>query len=170
MGHNKLKTKLRLDSGKDISDEKTAELIVAHKTVFSKYWDWVYDISRTYKDGNPLSTSDGWILFCDNPVITSVRNFLVQATAASITRRAVILATEARLKVLCSLHDAIYIISDSPDWHKEILENCMLLATAQILKEQETNIRLDFKTISHEEVWIEEKGQKDWDKLKRYLT
>ena len=177
MGVNKLQTKLRLDSGREVSIEKTQELVTAHKTVFSKYWQWVYEVTNEYKDGNPLSTTDGWVLFCDNPSIPSVRNFLVQGNAASITRRAIVLMVEAGLQVICGLHDAVYCIFPQPQEgdnlnHKIFIskiEKYMLQATREILKEEKTNIRLDFKTVSHGEIWIEDKGKKDWDKLKGFL-
>lgn len=169
MGHAKLKAKLTLDSGQPVSDEKTQELIDAHKMTYVEYWDWVKDLTRSYKQGNPLVTNDGWVLWCDNPVITSVRNFPVQANAASITRRAVILAMERGLKVMCSLHDALYVISDNLKRDEEILEMCMHHATAQILNEKVTSIRVDMKSIGHNELWIEEKGEKDMKKLAPYL-
>lgn len=171
MGHNKLKAKLKLDSGTDISDEKTAELIQAHKTTYSEYWQWVKDISKDYKDGNPLATNDGWILWQDNPVMTSVRNFLVQGNAASITRLAIVKAWEMNLKVMCGLHDAIYIISKNPEIDKDVLEEIMLWATETILQEPDKSfMRIDSKVLAHEETWIEEKGEKDWNKLKEFLT
>jgi hypothetical protein len=169
MGKDKLRTKLTLDSGKPVSVEKTEELIKAHKTVFSQYWEWVYRTSARYKQGVPLITSDGWVLFCDNPVVTSVRNFLVQATAAAITRKAFVLAIEEGLDVMCSLHDAIYVLSTNKQLDENLIKRCMLFATEEILKETKTQIRLDFKTISHEDTWIEDKGMKDWEKLKGFL-
>jgi len=169
MGKDKLQTKLRMDSGSDVSMEKTIELITAHKTVFSRYWEWVYEVTNDYKAGNPLATTDGWVLFCDNPSIPSVRNFLVQGNAASITRRAIVLMVESGLQVMCGLHDAVYIICSNPKETEVLMKNFMLKATEQILKEKQTNIRLDFKTITHDEIWVEDKGKKDWDKLKGFL-
>lgn len=168
MGHAKLKTKLKLDSGQEVSDEKTQELINAHKTTYSRYWRWVQEITQTYKAGIPLSTSDGWVLFCDNPVIPSVRNFLVQATAASITRLAVVMCWERGLKVMCSLHDAVYVLTENPK-DRVALEEIMLYSTEKILKETRTSIRIDTKIIGHEDIWIEEKGEEDWNKLKGFL-
>ena len=169
MGKDKLKQKLTLDSGQEASMEKTIELITAHKETFSKYWEWVKEITQQYKERNPLVTNDGWVLFCDNPSIPSVRNFLVQGNAASITRRAISLMTGAKMSVLCGLHDAVYCITDDPETCELQMKHWMLRATEQILKENNTAIRLDFKTISHSDIWIEDKGKKDWDKLKEFL-
>jgi DNA polymerase-1 len=169
MGHKKLKTKLKLDSGQDVSDEKTQELIDAHKTTFHQYWKWVKEITNEYKEGTPLITNDGWVLFNDNPVITSVRNFPVQANSASITRVAIVRCWEMGLQVMCGLHDAIYVISKEPEIDSIVLEEIMLWATEKILKESKTSMRVDTKVIGHDDLWIEEKGQKDFDKLKEFL-
>ena len=169
MGKDKTHTKLRLDSGQEISMEKTIELIEAHKSVYSQYWKWVYEVSNEYKRGNPLVTNDGWVLFCDNPSIPSVRNFLVQGNAASITRRAITLMVEAGMDVMCGLHDAVYCITKQPEVTQYYMTKFMEQATCEILKEEKTNIRLDFKVIGHNDVWIEEKGEEDWNKLKQFF-
>lgn len=169
MGHAKLKIKLKLDSGQEVSDERTAELIQAHKDTYQDYWAWVKSISREYKQGTPLVTNDGFVLFCDNPVMTSVRNFPVQANAAAITRLAIVRCWELGLKVMCGLHDAIYVISDHPDIDQDALNEVMLWATEQILKEDQTTMRIDSKVLGSDEIWVEEKGQNDWDKLKGFF-
>lgn len=169
MGHAKLKIKLKLDSGHEVSDEKTQELIDAHKATYSTYWEWVKSISQDYKNGTPLVTNDGWVLWCDNKVMTSVRNFPVQANAASITRKAIVRCWEMGLKVMCGLHDAIYVISENPEIDQDVLNEIMLWATEQILREEKTTMRIDSKVLSHNEIWVEEKGQQDWDKLKGFF-
>lgn len=177
MGKDKLKTKLILDSKVKVETEedrnywteKTEELIQAHKTTFATYWQWVKEITYDYKDGIPLVTNDGFVLFCDNNRITSVRNFPVQGNGASITRRAVVLASEAKLTVLCSLHDAIYLESNSPDLDSLYLENLMIQATNEILGLEKGDMRIDTKVISHDKVWVEEKGEDDWNKISKYL-
>jgi DNA polymerase-1 len=171
MGADKLQTKLRLDSGHDVSKEKTLELIEAHKNTYRQYWQWIRRISDEYKQGVPLVTNDGFVLFTDNQVATSVRNYLVQGNAASITRLAVVRCWEMGLKVLCSLHDAIYLLSEHPDIDQDALVEIMKYATEQILKEKEgqTYMRVDTKLIEYGKVWVEEKGEKDWNKLKEFL-
>ncbi len=173
MGKNKLMIKLRLDSGKEVSEEETTALIRAHKTVYHKYWTWVGQLSESYKQGTPLITSDGWTLFCDNPVITSVRNFPVQANAASITRLAIVNACKAGLKVMCGLHDALYVYANDTDVEKtrKTVEHLMIEATAQILGQpiNECTMRIDTKIVSHRDLWVEEKGVEDLKKLAHFL-
>jgi hypothetical protein len=100
-----------------------------------------------------------------------VRNFPVQGNAASITRRAVVIATEQGYKVMCSLHDALYVISDNPKFDEDMIVSIMLEATASVLKqtEEECTMRVDTKIISHEDLWVEEKAEKDIEKLAPYL-
>jgi dihydroxyacetone kinase-like predicted kinase len=104
--------------------------------------------------------------------MTSVRNFPVQANSASITRLAVVDAWKEGLTVMCSLHDALYLISTSPEEDSKKLEKIMINATAKVLnqKVEDCTIRIDFKTISHEDTWIEEKGEKDWVELQRLFA
>lgn len=169
MGKEKLRTKLKLDTKQDISEELTVSLIQSHRNTYPHYWQYVKSVSDGYLQGVPLTTNDGWVLFCDNPRVTSVRNFLIQGNSASITRLAIVKATEAGLQVLFGLHDAIYIETKYPEQDSEILENCMRDATADILKENSTNIRIDTKTISHDMLWVDEKGEEDLKKLKDFL-
>lgn len=171
MGKIKLNNKLRMDSGKPITEEQTLELINAHKTTFKQYWEWVREISEQYKLGYPLVTNDGWVLFCDNPVVTSVRNFPVQANSASITRLAVTKCWQAGLTVLCSLHDAIYIEADEQTQKEsqKLLETIMLEATATILNQKETTMRIDTKIVTHDKPWVEDKGRQDWEKLRQFF-
>ena len=163
MGMQKLQTKLSLDSGEQVSIEKTEELITAHKTTFSTYWKWVYEQSNLYKEGTPLITNDGFVLFCDNPIMTSVRNFPVQANAASITRLAIVKLVTEKIRVMCGLHDAVYVICKVKDRDKTIkhVEDVMKEATRIILKEEDTRIRIDTKVITHGDLWVEEKGHND---------
>lgn len=171
MGAVKLRTKLELDSGQKISEEKTKELINAHKRTYVLYWAWVHKISEEYKCGTPLITRDGWVLFTDNQVMTSVRNFLVQGTSASITRSAVVNAWELGLNVMCSLHDALYIISDAEheERDKKALVDVMLRATEKILHDAKTYMRVDVKVVRPGKIWVEEKSVKDLKKLAPYL-
>ena len=169
MGAEKLRIKLSYDCKREVTQEETIKLITAHKTVYAQYWHWVYDVSTRYKQRMPLITSDGWVLWPDNPIMTSVRNFLVQAHSASITRQAVIEAYQAQLNVVSSLHDAIYIISTDPIKDIPKLKEVMRIATEKILGKNCIEIRIDDKIITESEIWVEKKGQADWLKISQHL-
>jgi hypothetical protein len=169
MGAEKLRLKLTYDCKRPVSLEETQALITAHKTVYAEYWEWVYEISKQYKSRVPLVTSDGWVLWTDNPIMTSVRNFHVQAHSASITRQAVVDACKANLKVMSSLHDALYIISKDPTKDLIILKQIMRNATEKILGQNCIEIRIDDKILTDSEIWVEKKGQADWSKIKTHI-
>jgi DNA polymerase I-like protein with 3'-5' exonuclease and polymerase domains len=169
MGAEKLRLKLTYDCKRTVSLEETQALITAHKTVYAEYWNWVYKISKQYKSRVPLVTSDGWVLWTDNPIMTSVRNFHVQAHSASITRQAVVDACKANLKVMSSLHDALYIISQEPTKDLIILQQILRNATEKILGENCIEIRIDDKILTDSEIWVEKKGQADWSKIKTHI-
>lgn len=169
MGAEKLRIKLSYDCKRDVSIDETQALITAHKTVYARYWEWVYEVSKQYKKRTPLVTSDGWVLWPDNPIMTSVRNFYVQAHSASITRQAVVEACKANLKVMSSLHDALYIISQEPAKDLPKLKEIMRNATEKILGENCIEIRIDDKILTNSEIWVEKKGQEDWLKIKNHL-
>lgn len=169
MGKVKMRHRLSYHTGKDISMERTQELITAHKTVFSEYWRWVYSFSDQYDRGYPLITPDGWVLWQDNPIKTSVRNAPVQGASASITRQALVDAWKVELQVMCQLHDALYIITDNPERDKPILAKIMRGATEKILGKNCIDIRIDFKVYSHSDLWIEEEAQDEWNKIKKHL-
>lgn len=171
MGKEKLKLKLSHDTGTEVSDEKTQELIDAHKNTYVDYWSWVYELTKDYKNGNPLCTNAGWILWQDNPRIPSVRNFCVQGTAADITRYSVVSAWEQNLPIICSLHDADYVITKNVDRDLPLLVKIMTESTAKILGQpiEECTIRIDTKVISHDKYWVDEKGEKDWEEIRQFL-
>lgn len=172
MGKAKLHKRLISSSGDATLPYSMAEKMDRyHKDTFSAFWDYTYSCSGKYKNRVPLITSDGWVLWQDNPVMTSVRNFMIQGTAAAITRKAIILLIELGIDVIAPLHDAIYVLCSVSEQEpiSKIIENVMLKATEIVLNETKTQMRVDTKIVTHDKVWIEGKGIKDWDKLKIIL-
>jgi len=171
MGIDKLWHKIKYDSGdQSIPREVAVELDRYHKETFPVYWQWVYDISNAYDRGYPIITNDGWVLWQDNPIKTSVRNSPVQGNSASITRRALIDAWKSNLQVMCQLHDALYILTQDPERDIPILKQVMRQATEKILGKGCIDIRIDIKTLGHEDIWVEDKGRQEWDKIHKHLS
>lgn len=174
MGKEKLREKLSYEMKQNITIEKTEELINAHKTTYKNYWNYVYSIRHSYQQGQPLMTSDGFVLWPDNPIVTSASNFPIQANSASITRLAKVLAFKKNLKVMCSLHDALYLYMPSENYHvyEKQLQEVMIQATAQILGQSTSDctIRIDVHTIQSNDLFIDDKGEADWKQLKQYFN
>lgn len=170
MGLDKLRHKLSFELKEEISIEKTQELINAHKETYFKYWQYVYNIRNRYKHGELLTLIDGWTLFKDNPRITSVSNFPIQGTAAAITRHAIVELWKKNVKVMCGLHDAIYSRTTNPERDLPLIESQMKESTRLLLEENKTNIKIDSKIYSHNDLFLEEKGEEDWNRLKKFFT
>ena len=172
MGAVKLQAKLRLDTKKDVSIEKATELSNLYNNTYSVLRNWMKNNYTDYQAGLPLLTTDGWALWCDNQIATSVMNFPIQANSASITRLAVVEAVKAGLRVIAPLHDAIYLVSKDPENDRVLLENIMLKATEKILGESQnsTKMRIDSKIFSSNDKFLEEKGYSAWENLKKHFV
>ncbi|WP_186648919.1 DNA polymerase [Fluviispira vulneris] len=170
MGAGLLQQKLTYDCKRSVTLEETLELINHHKTVFKLYWKWVHELREKYKAGVPVVMPQ-WVLWCDNPRITSVSNAPVQGTGAAITRESIVLGTAENVRFMCSLHDACYVYAKAEQKEEEEakLRKIMRQATENILGQNCIDIRVDVKTISHGDVWIDKKGQKDWQKISALL-
>ena len=93
---------------------------------------------------------DGFYMFGDNPNFRSVGNCPTQGAGACIMRKAVQLAQDKGLKVIMTLHDALYIMFKSDDIEAmDILRQCMLDAFVFYfegkIKEDAKLIRVDGK-------------------------
>lgn len=170
MGPDKLRIKLQTDMGRPFSRSEAEKLLQLHKRVYPRYWEWQEKTKQKYKRHHILYLWDGWALLGDNENILSVQNFPVQGTGAVIMREAVHMAQERGLEILAPLHDAIYMECREYD-HKQaikILSECMDTAVSMVLGDK-LKIRLDIEVHKSGQPWIEEKGQKMYNLLNKYL-
>ena len=110
--------------GRPVSPEEALGWIKKHKRVYSKFWNYKERVQRDYKRNRSFRLPDGWTLWGDNANFRSVGNVPVQGMAACIMRKAVALAQDAGLKIVFTLHDAVYGIGKI----KEVGENISVLA------------------------------------------
>ena len=143
MRSKSLALKLTQDMGEVISENRAQELIDMFEEVFWVYTDWKEEISDLYNTQGYLVLKDGWYLWGDNDNWLSVKNFPSQGMGSVIMRRAVKLCQEAGLKVIFSLHDALYI--QESDINKiSIFRDCMWKAFADSFDNvPEANVGLD---------------------------
>jgi hypothetical protein len=170
MGADKLAVKLTVDTGRKVTVGEAKKLITLHKSVYPTYWRWLDQVSVYYEKKGVLKLWDGWCILGDNDNFLSVRNFPVQGTGSTIMREAIRLAHQRGLLIMCPLHDAIYSLYQSasqPD-APDILSQCMDEAVRTILGDA-LEIRQDRDIHAHGDLWIEEKGEKYYRMLGRYL-
>ena len=123
--------------------------------------DMVYETFSTFRQNQMEVYSykkyvrllDGFYMFGDNPNFRSVGNCPTQGAGACIMRKAVQLAQDAGLKVIMTLHDALYIMFPSDDLSAmDTLKRCMFEAFIfyfkRNAKEAAKLIRMDGKAWS----------------------
>jgi hypothetical protein len=167
LGIKKLHRKLTRDTGIDKGEDHARELASIHKNTFSAYWDFNDKTVSLYSDRVPLRTRDGWYLFPDLANPRSAGNFPIQGAGGAILRRAVRYAQSAGLQVISPLHDALYIIHKEDDLEAPIkLQAAMNQAFIDFYKRP---IRMEAKTWTHSQIFIEGKGRRYYNRLKEFM-
>ena len=170
MGAAKLAVKLTADMGIKFTQDQAQQLINLHKRVYATFWQWAERIGHQYEREGCLILWDGWALLGDNDNILSVRNFPTQGGGGVIMREAVRLGHEKKLDILSPLHDALYALADEEHAERDskILAECMTHAVKNVIGDS-LSIRIDIDIHHHGEPWIEEKGEKYYKLLEKYL-
>lgn len=169
MGAKKLAIKLKVDTGKEVTENDARKLINLHKKAYPKLWSWKDKMQREYDRYGSLILWDGWALLGDNDNAMSVQNFPIQGTGAVILKRAVKLMRSKGLKVLFPLHDAMYTISSNKNLEEntKVMGECMKEAVREVIGDK-LEIRLDVDHHGTED-WVEGKGRKFYEVLNKYL-
>lgn len=133
------------------------KLINYFKQVYPDYDKYKYKLTKEYHRNGYMKLPCGWTMFGDNTSETSFQNFPTQGFGASIMRKAVELADNKRLKVIFTLHDAIYIEYKSYDF--EAIDNLLFCMDEAFKfyfnKENKKKIRMDIDTWSRDYKWGE---------------
>jgi len=143
-----LARKLTQDTGEEVTEDQAQEFIDLFYSSFPALGEYQQKLIDEYGYGIPIKLECGWYMWCDSDNFRSSTNAPIQGLGASIMRKAVDLCYERGLKVIFTLHDALYIEFDRGDWHKmDILNECMKEAFVFYfkgkMKEYAKNIRLD---------------------------
>jgi hypothetical protein len=169
MGGNSLHLKMMADTkNPNLPREKSDELIELHKSLFSRYWEYTEEVWDEYNTGTPLSTRDGWYLFCDNPNERSVKNFKVQGAGGAILRKAVQLCQNDGLTVFSALHDALYFLHRTEDT-KAVVARAIHCMNEAFVHFYGRGIKMEAKTFDHGKYSIEGKGRKHFDNLRQWF-
>lgn len=108
------------------TEEEAEERIEEFKEAFPGLAQKQRETIQDYEEEGLIELACGWMMMGDNDNFRSVCNVGIQGLSASILRKAVTLAIESGLKVVMTLHDAIYIEYDIGDFAAiDTLYRCM---------------------------------------------
>jgi hypothetical protein len=168
----KLLNKIRV-VGKDEKDrfpsrQRADYYINLHREIFKIYNIWRKNIYETYKHTGCLKLKDGWCLIGYEGNMTSVTNFPVQGTGQVYLRKAVANALDCGLKVITTLHDAIYIESTEETKEEDIkkLYDCMTREKPEIRVDIHEQL-IDWDNFTSN--WSDEKGAKEFKDFGKYF-
>lgn len=187
-----LSTKLSRDTGVPHSEEEAQDLIDLFNEAYPTFNEYREQVFDDYLDKGYVKLPCGWTMFGDNENKRSVCNMPLQGMGASIMRKGVELAMERGLKVVMTLHDALYIEAPTMKTarHLHSLAECMDEAFRFYFKgtpvEDRAHCRLDptvwgpdwkdgqqivfqNKPIKVYETYVDERGEQEYEKYKRYL-
>jgi len=166
-----LSVKLSSDLNKEFTPEEAQEQIDQFESVYTTFTDGKKAFVEDYRAIGYFKFEDGWCMWGDNDNDRSVGNVPIQGISASIMRKADELCYERGVRVVCTLHDALYAEIDYGDWAKiDVLMDCMREAFANTFPHrlrEAKKIRLDpfcwGPDLPMEKEVINSKGKKEYD-------
>jgi DNA polymerase I len=147
-----LAIQLSQKTGEEWTEDMAQELLNTFFEINYELKQFQDGLKASYLEGNfPVVLPCGAVMWGNNPNLRSVCNVPSQGSAASIMRRAVLLAQKRGLNIIFTLHDALYIEYDAGDFSAiDTLYDCMFEAFHHYFeddtKEWAKAIRMDIKT------------------------
>lgn len=150
--------------------EQTAQYYLdLYRYTFPTFYKWRNSMYIDYENTLSISVEDGWSIIGPDRNKPQVVNFPIQAGGQVILRKAVSLCLDRGLRVITTLHDAIYIESseDRKDEDARIFEECMLEAAPKGLRVDVHEQVIDWENFRSN--WSEEKGSEEFLKFGKYF-
>lgn len=146
------------------------QLLKLHHQTYRKFWAWsdgVVDYAQIHRR---LWTLFGWQLHLSGKINErSVRNFPMQANGAELLRLACCLGTEADIKIVAPVHDAVLIEAPLEELEEasRAMQNIMAEASEVVLGG--FRLRSDVKLIRAPERYNEARGEPMWTTVMNLL-
>ena len=143
---------------------EAAELLRSHKEIYQRFWQWSDGVVDYGLLRGRLYSTFGWNRFYVGDVNPrSMCNFPMQANGAEMLRFACIFATEAGIRVIAPVHDAV-LIEFPTEMAEEIVastEKAMKEASKLVLDGFE--LRTEAKLIMYPDRYVDEAGERMWN-------
>jgi DNA polymerase-1 len=137
-------------------------LIDGHKNRYRLFWHWSDSVVRYAALHGHLRSVFGWTRYYPWVKQESARNFPIQSAGAELLRLAVILAVEAGITILATVHDALLIQFELDKEEETIskMEEAMREASHIVLNGFE--LRNDRRITRYPDRFIEPRGEAMW--------
>ena len=146
------------------------ELLKMHRRTYATFWEWsegVLDYALTHRK---LWTVFGWMFHVEGKVNgRSLRNFPMQANGAEMLRLACCLATEAGIRVVAPIHDAVLIEAPLNELEAKTAEMQELMKQASLMVLSGFALRSDAKLILAPDRYSDERGEVMWTTVQELL-
>lgn len=140
------------------------ELLRLHRQTYRDFWTWsdgVVDFALAHRK---LWTVFGWHLRVEGkPNERSLRNFLMQANGAELLRLVCCLATEAGIRVVAPVHDALLIEAPISQLSDTVTQMQSLMEDASAMVLDGFILRSDAKVIEYPDRYCDERGTNMWN-------
>jgi DNA polymerase-1 len=146
------------------------ELLRMHRRTYRRFWEWS-DGVRDYALANRrLWTVFGWVLHVDDKSNSrSLCNFPMQANGSEMLRLACCLATEAGIRVVAPVHDAVLIEAPLAELEARTAQMQALMRRASSIVLGGFELRSDAKLVEAPDRFCDERGSVMWDLVQELL-
>lgn len=146
------------------------ELLRLHRQTYRAFWEWSDGVVNYAQVHRRLWTVFGWRLQFEGKVNErSVRNFPMQANGAEMLRLACCLGSEAGIRILAPVHDAILIEAPLNELESAALQMQQRMQEASQVVLAGFQLRSDVKYIRAPERYEDERGQVMWQTVMSLL-
>ena len=146
-------------------------ILQRHKERYSTFWTWAQRVKDRAQIDGVMRTCLGWqrrIRPFDEFQGRSVQNWPVQTSGAEIMRLVVILAVDAGVRLCMPVHDG-FLIRTTPDrLDADVAKMRAIMRWAGRLVTG-MDIRVDCKTVSYPDRYMDKRGRRMWDYLLKLL-
>jgi DNA polymerase-1 len=146
------------------------ELILMHKEAFPDYWKWSAAVVNYALTNRCLHSVMGWSISLNGKVnARALANWPVQTNGAEIMRLAVILATDAEVRICCPVHDALLIEARLDQFEHDIKKTQQCMQEAGEIVLNGFKLRTDVDRVRYPDRYMDERGVTMWTKISELL-
>jgi hypothetical protein len=148
------------------------DLLRLHKRAYPQFWKWRARVINTMHLQGHIDSALGWRMHRGNSIRTdrTVANFPMQAGGADMLRLAICYLTDAHIKVIGPVHDAVLIEAPIDEIDDVITEARALMAEAsRDVLGGRLELRTDVDVVRYPNRYVDGRGADMWASVMRYL-